>query len=103
MALDPSIVESVANGNFKNFAEMGIVEAMGHQSRLNAIKEASIGQIVNRMNSVDPIEARALGSLARSAQPAEAQANALAAALAQILTKAGQTTPPVTAPPPAGG
>ena len=96
MALNQDVVEAVANSNFKSNAEMATQNAVAHQHALQTIQQASLGQIVNRMNSVDPIEARALGSLSRSVQPAEAQANALAAALAQILTKASQTTPPVT-------
>ena len=101
--LDEGVLQSVINSNFKTLAEQVASNVASHQQRLQLLAESSLGQILNRMNSVDPLEARALSTLSRSAQPAEAQANALAAALSQILTKAGQTTPPVTAPPPATG
>ena len=87
MALNETVIDSVANANFKTAAEMGVLEAQGHQSRLNAIKEASIGQIVNRMNSMDPSEAHALAKLSRSDQSSQAQSDALAASIAKALAQ----------------
>ena len=103
MALDQGVIDSVVNSNFKTLAEQVASNVASHQQRLHLLAESSLGQILNKMNALDPMEAKAASMVGRSNQSAQAQADALAAAIAQILTKAGQTTPPVTSPPPAGG
>ncbi len=95
--LDPGVVESVINSNFKTLAEQVAVNAASHQNRLQLIAESSIGQIVNTMNSLDPVEAASVGSVVRSdLAPAIAALGAAVASIQQY-TKTAQTTPPATA------
>jgi hypothetical protein len=96
MALDPGIIDSVTNANFKAMAEMQVTNALQHQNRMNAIFESSIGQIVNKMNMLDPTEA---ASVAKVNESGLAQALAdLGAAVGGIqqLLKGAQTTLPET-------
>lgn len=96
MALDPGIIDSVTNANFKSLAEMQVVNALGHQNRMNAIFESSIGQIVNKMNTLDPTEAASISGVV-SADLSE-KISELGAAVAGIqqLMKGAQTTLPET-------
>ena len=98
MALDQGVIDAVTNANFKSLAERIAVNAVSHDHRLQLIAEASIGQIVNRMNSVDPIQAASVARVHRTPSGDASTDVALAVALAQQLMKGAQTTPPVTAP-----
>lgn len=95
--LDAGVLESVVNANFKTLAELVASNAAAHQNRLNLIAESSIGQIVNRMNTLDPTEAASISTVVRS-DLAKAVAD-LGAAVGSIqqYVKGAQTTPPVTA------
>lgn len=94
--LDPGVVESVINSNFKILAEQVATNAAAHQHRLNLIAESSIGQIVNKMNSLDPAEAASISTVVRSDfSKAIADLGASIASLQQFV-KGAQTTPPVT-------
>ena len=46
MALNPDIIEAVANSNFKTMAEMQVTNSLAHQNRLNLIAESSLGTIL---------------------------------------------------------
>ena len=94
--LDPGVLESVVNANFKTLAELVASNAAAHQNRLNLIAESSIGQIVNRMNTLDPTEAASISTVVRS-DLAKAVAD-LGAAVGsiQMYMKGAQTTPPPT-------
>ena len=94
--LDPGVVESVINSNFKTLAEQVASNTANHQHRLQLIAESSVGQIVNRMNAVDPIEALAVGGIARSDLSKELAALAASVAGIQQYIKGAQTTPPPT-------
>jgi hypothetical protein len=94
--LDPGVVESVINSNFKTLAEQVASNTANHQHRLQLIAESSVGQIVNRMNSVDPVEALAVGGVSRSDLSKEVAALGAAVAGMQQIIKGAQTTPPVT-------
>lgn len=91
MALDPGVVEAVTNANFKTLAEQVATNTANHQHRLQLIAESSVGQIVNRMNSLDPLEATSAAMVTQKLADLGAQV----AALQQIM-KGAQTTPPET-------
>lgn len=98
MALDPGVLDAVTNANFKTLAERVAVNAASHDHRLQLLAESSLGQILNRMNSLDPTEAAAVARVHRTPSGDASTDVALAVALAQQLMKGAQTTPPVTAP-----
>jgi len=94
--LDPGVVESVINSNFKTLAEQVASNTANHQHRLQLIAESSVGQIVNRMNAVDPIEASAVGIVNRSGLSEQVASLAAAVAAIQQMMKGAQTTLPET-------
>lgn len=96
MPLDDSILAAVANANFKSMAELATQNTLAHQQRLQLLSEASLGQILNRMNSLDPAEAASISGVV-SADLAE-KIGELSGAVAnsQQLMKGAQTTLPET-------
>jgi len=96
MALDQGVLDAVTNANFKTIAEMGTLNALGHQNRLNLIAESSLGQILNRMNALDPEEAAAIAGVVSSDLAEKIGELSGAVASAQQLMKGAQTTIPVT-------
>lgn len=98
MAIDQGVLDAVVNSNFKTLAERVAVNAASHDHRLQLLAESSLGQILNRMNSLDPTEAAAVARVHRTPSGDTANDVAMAVALAQQLMKGAQTTPPVTAP-----
>lgn len=92
MPLQESVVDSVSNSNFKNQAEMPLQfgnillnDSLIAARNMTAIREKSVSRSLERMDSTQSDELAGEGI-----------ANSLAAAIAQILTKGAQTTPPVT-------
>ena len=96
MALDQGVLDAVTNGNFKTVAEMGTLNALGHQNRLNLIAESSLGQILNRMNALDPSEAASISGVVSSDMAEKMGELSAAVANAQQLMKGAQTTLPET-------
>jgi flagellar motility protein MotE (MotC chaperone) len=96
MALDTGVLDAVTNSNFKSIAEMGTLDALGHRARLNLLAESSLGQILNRMNSLDPEEAAAISGVVSSDLSEKIGELSAAVASAQQLMKGAQTTIPVT-------
>ena len=94
--LDPAVLAAVANGNFKTIAEMGTYNALAHQNRVNVLAEASLGQILNRMNSLDPEEAASISGVVSSDLAEKIGELSGAVASAQQLMKGAQTTMPQT-------
>ena len=94
--LDEGILAGVVNSNFKTMAEMQVVNALGHQNRMNAIFEASIGQIVNKMNTLDPTEAASVAGVVSSDMAEKMGELGAAVAGIQQLMKGANTTPPET-------
>ncbi len=73
MAIDEGILDGVANANLKTIAETPAIvanlinhNAAAHQNNMFRIAESSIGQIVNRMNTLDPTEAAAISKVSSS-------------------------------------
>jgi len=95
-ALDPGVVESVINSNFKTLAEQVASNTANHQHRLQLIAESSVGQIVKNMNEIDPAEAVSVAATVRSDLSGAVAALGAATATLQQLIKAAQTTPPPT-------
>lgn len=107
MALDPGIIDAVANSNFKNIAEaasVGLAQAMAiqaqnlasHQQRIQVIAEASLSQQLNRMNALDPEEAASISKVEKSDTAKQiSELGSQIAALQQML-KGAQTTLPET-------
>ena len=96
MALDQGVLDAVTNGNFKTVAEMGTLNALGHQNRLNLIAESSLGQILNRMNALDPSEAASISGVVSSDLSEKLGELSASVANAQQLMKGAQTTLPET-------
>lgn len=96
MALDQGVLDAVTNANFKSIAEMGTLNALAHQNRLNLIAESSLGQILNRMNALDPEEAAAISGVVSSDLAQKISELSGAVAATQQLMKGAQTTLPET-------
>lgn len=92
MALQADVVESVANSNFKNQAEMPMQfgnillnDSLVAARNMTAIREKSVARSLERMDSTQSDELAGEGI-----------ASVLATSLAQAMAKVAQTTPPVT-------
>lgn len=97
MPLDPGIIDSVTNANFKAMGEMQVTNALAHQNRLNGIFESSVGQILNKMNTLDPTEAASVATVTEAGLAKAISDLGGAVAGIQQMLKGAQTTPPVTA------
>lgn len=82
MPLDQGVLDGVVNANFKTVGEMQTVNILSHQNRLQMIAESSVGQILNKMNGLDPAEAASIGGVVRSDLGSEVAA--LGASIASI-------------------
>lgn len=91
MPIDQGVLDAVVNSNFKTLAEQVATNTANHQHRLQLIAESSLGQIVNRMNSIDPIEAQSVATVSNKLAELGSQVAAL-----QQLMKGAQTTLPET-------
>lgn len=96
MPLDAGTLDAVNNSNFKALAEAQTVNMLGHQQRLQILAESSLGQILNRMNALDPSEAAAISGVVSSDLSEKLGELSAAVANAQQLMKGAQTTPPPT-------
>jgi hypothetical protein len=95
MPLEESVVQSVSNSNFKNQAEMPMQygnillnDSLIAARNMTAIREKSVSRSLERMDSTQSDELAG-----------EGVAGSIAAAIAQVLAKLGQSTPPETAKP----
>lgn len=95
-----SVGDVVAFNNAKSFGDAGAHLALqasqqfgAHNSRMNTLGESIQAGWANRMQSPDPVEAISVQKLMTGR---DSHGIAEAVALAQILTKQAQTTPPVT-------
>lgn len=96
MALNDTIVEAVANANFKSVAEMGLMNALAHQNRCNILAETAMATNLERMSTLDPTEAVGIAGVVNS-DLAEiiAQLGSAVSSISQYVKGAGNT-PPVT-------
>ena len=97
MALNESVVEAVANANFKTLAEQVASNTASHQQRLQILAETSLARSIDHLNTTSVPEG--LGMAAAQRGDLAKQITDLAAAVSsmQASVKAGQTVPPVTA------
>ena len=96
MPLDQGVVDSVTNANFKSLAELATQNMVAHQNRLNMIAESSVGQILNKMNGLDPTEAAAVTKVSEAGLGAEIAKLGAAVSSIQMSLKGAQTTLPET-------
>ncbi|MGB5288801.1 MAG: hypothetical protein WBN42_09955 [Ignavibacteriaceae bacterium] len=96
-----SVGDAVTFNNAKAFGDAGAHLAVqaaqqfgAHNSRMNTLSESTQAMWANRMASADPVEAISVQKLMSGR---DSQGIAETIALAQVLTKQAQTTPPVTA------
>jgi len=82
MALDPTVVDAVANANFKSMAEAGVADLLAHTARLRILAEKALAKSLESMDSISASEG--LGA-ALAATPVFQQAS-----------KTAGNTPPVT-------
>lgn len=95
-----SVPDAVANSNFKVYGDSSSAIALlqsqnaaAHANRVNTMAEGTLAAWANRMVSPDIIEAVSAQKLLSGR---ESQGIAEAIALAQVLMKGAQTTPPPT-------
>lgn len=100
MPINEEVMESIVTANVKTIPEMGSLAAglslqnqVSHQHIVNGYREAAFANNMRRMSELDIAEGTAVRRVATS------NAGDLAAsiALAQVLTKQAQSTPPETA------
>ena len=96
MALDETILQAVANANFKTMSEMATINVLSHQQRLQLISEASLGKILENMNTLDPTESAGISGVISSDLAEKLGELSGAVAASQQLMKGAQTTPPET-------
>ena len=96
MPLDQGVLDAVTNSNFKTVAEMGTLSALGHVQRLNLIGEASLGQILEKLNTLDPAQAAGITGVMAGDLSEKLGELSAAVANAQQLMKGAQTTIPET-------
>jgi len=96
MALSEDIVSAVANANFKSMAEMQLTNSLNHQARLQILAESSLGQVLERMNTLDPTESAGVSGVISADLAEKIGELSGAVASAQQLMKGAQSTPPET-------
>lgn len=82
MALDPGILEAVANSNFKHIAEAPVLEAQRNTKAVNVIAETALATSVGNLQTVDVKEAAAISGVIRT--DLSPQIATLAAAVSSI-------------------
>ena len=104
MPLDQSIIDSVANSNFKTMSEQVQITAnlmaqnsASHQNRLQMIAEASVGQILKNANEFDTEQAQSVRTVINTELAPLLAGLAASIASNQQYVKAAHTTPPPTA------
>lgn len=98
MPLDPGVVDSVANSNFKVIGEQVATNVIGHQQRLQILAEKALATSLMSMDSQQVSVSEGLGIQAADSGGLGGQIASLGAAVASIQgsIKGGQTIPPVT-------
>jgi len=66
MALNPDIIEAVANSNFKTNAEMATQNSVNHQHRLQILAEKALSKSLESMDTTSVPEGLGLAAAQRS-------------------------------------
>ena len=102
MPLNESVVDAVANSDFKANSEIHTQDVVASRNRVLVIAENATAGQINRLLSLDIEQALSIKQATTGhAAGEQAIGSALGMAALQSLVKAAQTVPPVTAPPPA--
>ena len=97
MPLNESVVDAVANSDFKANSEVHTQDITASRNRVWVIAENATAGQVNRMLSLDIEQALSMKQATTGHAAGEMGINAaLGMAAIQSLVKAAQTTPPVT-------
>ena len=105
--LDPSVIQAVANSNFKTNSEfvtqalaqagaMQFQNAVAHQNRVNVLAESALAKMLKNATELDPEEAASIAKVEKSdISKVLAELGASIAAIQQQM-KGAQTTLPET-------
>lgn len=103
MPILQGVEDSVTNANFKYFGELGLQqvslqrdEAIAHWGAMNKAREGFMTRALRDFAEPNPSEAKSSEAILQSSVPSEGIYSALAAALAQIVSKQGDNAPPST-------
>ena len=98
MALNETVVEAVANSDFKVNSEIHTQDMVAHRNRILVLAENALAGQINRMLSMDVSQAVAIKQATTGHAAAEsAMGSGLGMSAIQALIKGAQTVPPVTA------
>jgi hypothetical protein len=93
--IDQSTFEAVNNGNFKAIADLATAEALGHQSRLNGIKEAGMAKAIEAIHGTNVEEGLGLAAAQRGdLAKIVAELGNVSASLGQMMKGLALTPPP---------
>lgn len=93
--LDEAVLQSVANTNFKTITDLGVTEALGHQSRLNKIAEAGVARAIESIHGTSVEEGLGLAAAQRGdLSKVVAELGNITAALGQMMKGLALTPPP---------
>jgi len=95
-AIDPGVLESVINSNFKTMAEQVSANIASSQQRLQILAEKSLAKSLESMDTMQVSEGLGLAAANRSDLAKQIADLAAAVASVQASIKGGQTVPPVT-------
>lgn len=94
--LDPGVLESVINANFKTLAEQVSTNISAHQNRLQILAEKSLAKSLESMDTMQVSEGLGVAAAQRGdLSKVLSELGGVVAALQQQM-KGAQTTPPVT-------
>jgi len=96
MALDPGILDSVTNSNFKTLAEQVATNVGSHQMRTQILAEKALAKSLESMDTLQVSEGLGIAAANRSDLAKTIADLAAAVASIQASIKGGQTVPPVT-------
>lgn len=94
--LDPGVMSSVINSNFKTLAEQVASNISSHQNRLNILAEKALAKSLESMDTTSVPEGLGLAAAQRGDLAKQISDLGAAVASLQASVKGGQTIPPVT-------
>jgi hypothetical protein len=94
--LDPGVLASVINSNFKVVAESPAVAMAGHNERLQILAEKSLSKSIESMDTIQVTEGLGLAAAQRGDLSKQIADLGMVISGLQQMVKTAQTTPPVT-------
>lgn len=86
-SLDPGVIESVINANFKTMAEADMISSQDSRNRLRIIAEKALGTTLMSMDSTNVDVSEALGTKTVAESGLAAQISALTASLTSAISQ----------------